>query len=101
MQIGSVPYGDFLPLFLSPFFAALLLIRAHLVRNDSHYALISVCVPLLSFSFGGSKPLFGGGKLSFARAKLSFGGSKPSACEASAARVWSSGEDYVSLRRFI
>lgn len=52
-------------------------------------------------SFGGSKPLFGGVKLSFARAKLSFGGSKPSARRASAARVWSGGEDYVSLRRFI
>ena len=71
-----MPYGDFLPLFLSPFFAALLLIRAHLVRNDSHYALISVCVPLLSFSFGGSKPLFGGSKLSFGGVKPSFGGSK-------------------------
>lgn len=71
-----MPYGDFLPLFLSPFFAALLLIRAHLVRNDSHYALISVCVSLLSFSFGGSKPLFGGSKLSFGGVKPSFGGSK-------------------------
>ena len=71
-----MPYGDLLPLFLSPFFAVLLFIRAHLVRNDSHYALISVCVPLLSFSFGGSKPLFGGSKLSFGGVKPSFGGSK-------------------------
>ena len=75
-QVGSVPYGDFLPLFLSPFFAVLLLIRPQAVRNDSHCALISVCVPLLSFSFGGSKPLFGGSKLSFGGVKPSFGGSK-------------------------
>ena len=71
-----MPYGDFLPLFLSPFFAALLLIRPQAARNDSHCDLISVCVLLLSFSFGGSKLLFGGSKLSFGGSKPSFGGSK-------------------------
>ena len=76
MQVGSVPYGDFLPLFLSPFFAALLLIRPQAARNDSRCALISAYTLLLSFSFGGSKPLFGGSKLSFGGVKPSFGGSK-------------------------
>ena len=51
--------------------------------------------------FVGTKLWFAGVKLSFARAKLSFGGSKPSACEASAARVWPGGEDCVPLQRFI
>lgn len=71
-----MPYGDFLPIFLSSAFAPFQFITPHFARNDSHYALISVCVPLLSFLFGGSKPLFGGSKLSFGGVKPSFGGSK-------------------------
>jgi len=71
-----MPYGDFLSIFLSSAFAPSQVITPHLARNDSHCARISACVPLTSFSFGGSKPLFGGSKLSFGGVKPSFGGSK-------------------------